>query len=88
VIPAAIAAGWKPEFTYQDRLHKRTTIDHIPADPVSFSKQDPDLKIPKYHAGQIYHPEHQWRVWIRKHGNYEVYRDFPSMEAILNAKLA
>ena len=80
MIPKMVANGFVPEFSYKDRMHKRTTVEMIPTDAVSFVKGNLHVwKIYEYKDGMNY----EWMTSELIDGYYTNHKPIDKLEEIL-----
>lgn len=65
MIPTMIKNGFTPDFSYRDRMHKRTSIEHIPSDAVGFVKGNLHVwKIYNYSKTELKTPASMGYNWM------------------------
>lgn len=80
-IPMMEANGFKVDFSYKDRMHKRTTIEAIPHDAVSFSKGDLHVwKAYKYKEDGMYY---EWMTAKLVDNHYTDHKPIEDLKEIL-----
>ncbi len=61
-IPKMISNGFTPIFHSQDKTHKRTTIDNVPHNTVSFERDNIHIWKTSYVDEHVLY--HRWRMYI------------------------
>lgn len=81
MIPQMEANGFKVEFSYKDKMHKRTSIENVPHDAVSFVKGNFHVwRIYKEQDGMPYH----WMTSELVDGFYTNHKPIQELKEILS----